>query len=141
MLLDCGSCAAEPITGPSATIGELIDGLPLGRLHGVLVCNQMLLNACFAIVLEMVPYTFQGLEQEFDLSGQEPLSMYSALFTGGAIFGAALSSLQDEFGRRTVFRFGAVCACFCASLTVVMPTWALVLTMRFPLGIAFAFAQ
>ena len=69
--------------GEASTIGELIDGLPLGRWHLLHVVRQVIVNACFAIVVEMTPYVFQGFEADFQGIQRSDLALYAALFTGG----------------------------------------------------------
>ena len=108
-----------------SSIGELIEALPFGRFHVLHISRQILVNACFAITLEIVPYAFQGQQLEFGLTRLD-LSLYSALFSGGSIFGAALAALQDHYGRRPIIRVGAVCAALVSLAIGVLNNWATV---------------
>ncbi|KAL3909070.1 MAG: hypothetical protein SGPRY_009558 [Prymnesium sp.] len=125
---------------PTPSVGELIDALPLGRFHALLVARQIVLTACFALSLEITPYIFQGLELEFGVE-QAALATVSTLFALGATIGAGLTSLQDEFGRAPVIRAGALTALLFASASIFMPSFALLLLLRVPLGTGFAFMQ
>ena len=69
------------------------------------------------------------------------LSLYSALFSAGAIVGAALASLQDQYGRRPIIRLGAISATLLSFCVLTAQSWWLVLALRLLLGAAFSFMQ
>ncbi|KAL3911011.1 MAG: hypothetical protein SGPRY_008856 [Prymnesium sp.] len=143
MLSGCDPCKpfAVPVPVEEAnSIGALIDSLPLGRFHVLHVLRQIFLNVNIAIVIEITPYVLQGLDADFHTS-KASQTLYSALFTGGAVLGAFLVSLQDEFGRVIIIRWGSFFALLCTVFSMLMPSFALVAAWRVPLGIAFASMQ
>ena len=121
------------------TVNELIDELPFGRFHIFHVARQLLQNACVAIQLELVPYIFPGMAATFGVPGDAGL--FAAVFTGGAIIGAAMVSLQDSFGRRPVILWGAVLATALIFVQIPLQNWGVILAARFLLGAAFSFQQ
>jgi MFS family permease len=119
-----------------ATVGELIDQLPVGRFHILHLLRQITFSALFAVTIEATPYIFPGLAAEFDLTAEQE-AMFASSFTFGGMLGAALGAIQDVFGRRPVIQWGALFATLMTFLSFATQSYTMICVVRFFLGLAF----
>ena len=128
--------AVAPTAAQIPPVGAMIDAMPTGRFHALHLMRQILLNACFAYLLEINPYIYPGMSTEFGINALKE-TFFASAFAFGGIVGAATSSLQDSFGRRRVIIYSTGFSLFFAALLIPMQLFYVLCAVRFFLGVAF----
>ena len=138
--MGAASSSVAPSSAPIPAVGAMIDAMPTGRFHALHLLRQILLNACFAYVLEINPYIYPGMSVEFGINATKE-TLFASAFAFGGIFGAGVSSLQDTFGRRRVISFATGFSLALAAALIPLPQFYAICTVRFFLGVAFLTMQ
>ena len=106
---------------PSPTVGEALDALPAGRVHGLIVLHVAFVRFCVAFADQLSPYVFEGAASEWQL-GTEQLGTFGAAASLGSLIGTCLCALLDgRTGRTLALRAGTFMGCI---LMLLMAFWA-----------------
>jgi MFS family permease len=106
---------------PSTTVGNALDAIPVGRMHGIIVLHVALVRFCVAFADQMSPYVFEGVASEWNL-GSEQLGGFGAASSFGSFVGTCLCALLDgRAGRTIAMRMGASMGCL---FMLLMGFWA-----------------
>lgn len=119
---------------PSRSLDEVMDMIPVGRYHYLLLVIAGLAFASDAMEINILYFTSHCAAIEWNLSSVQEASIVSIVFIGQLIGNLAFGILSDMKGRRITFLAAFGIIAIAGFLSGLSPTFGVLLVLRFIVG-------